>query len=259
MRYRSCLHSVRIFLCASVLCMFLTLAFNVPVHAQVVIRPALGLQTMTFIGDKPITQPISPGPDREERLGGGMTGPQVGTRLQFEIASEENAVLRFPLSLEYYFLGGATTFSLPTFGGRKQRLTFTHSANIASAGIGVMVVPVKNPSIYLLAEAKGNYIFPSSLEARIYYTDKNETIRQNEVEPAPGTFRIGGYGRIGAQVDFFEPFLLDFSVGYGALNLFGKETDPEKERNLLVIDSEIREPELTVGYLGLNISLIWKL
>lgn len=258
MRYRSCRHSARVFLCASIYAL-LVFASSIPAVAQVTIRPSLGLQTMTFVGDKPVTQPISPGPDREERLGGGMVGPHVGARLQFEVASQENAIIRFPLSLEYYFLDGATTFSLSTFGGRKQRLTFTHTANIASGGLGVMVAPTKNPTVYLLAEAKANYIFPTSLEARIYYSDKNETIQQNTVEPSPGIFRIGGYARLGAQLEFFEPLLMDFSVGYGALNLFGKETDPAEERNILIIDSEIREPEETIGYLGLNISLIWKL
>lgn len=258
MRYRSCRHSAGMLVCASIVA-FLALASGLPASAQVVIRPSLGLQTMTFGNNSPVAQPIAPGPDREDRLGGGMSGPQVGARLQFEVSSEENAIIRFPLSLEYIFLDGATTFALPTFSPRKQRLTFTHTGSIASAGIGVLVAPIKNPTIYLLAEAKGNYIFPSSLEARIYYSDNYETIQQNTVEPAPGIFRIGGYARIGAQLEFFEPFLLDFSVGYGALNLFGKETDAAEERNLLVVDSKLREPELTVGYLGLNISLIWKL
>lgn len=258
MRYRSCRHSARLFLCAVT---SLVLTFIAPLEgaAQVAIRPALGLQTMTFIGDRPVSQPISAGEDREDRLGGGITGPQNGIRLQFEILSEESDLIRFPLSLEYYFLSGTTTYQLPTLGPRRQSWTFDHTANIASAGVGVMVAPFDNPDVYLLVEAKGNYIFPTSLESRIYYADNNETIQRNVVEPAPGTFRIGGYTRLGAQLEFFEPLLLDFSFGVGALNLISKETDPAEQRNLLIVDSELREPEQTIPYFGLNMSVIWKL
>ncbi len=241
-------------------CGILLLIVSSTAEAQVVIRPSLGLQTMTFNGDVPVNQPISPGPGQVERLGGGITGPQSGVRLQFEIFDEEKDLLRFPLSVEYYGLSGRTTFSFASASNRrKQRLTFTHSANIASLGAGAMIVPFDLPAPYLLAEMKFNYISENNLNTRIFYSDNNETVQENDVKPASSVTRIGAYVRFGAQLEFFEPLLLDVSAGYGALNLFGKETDPATQRNLLIVDNQRIEPEQTIGYIGLNLSLIWKL
>lgn len=241
-------------------CCILFLIVGSSAEAQVVIRPSLGLQTMTFNGDVPVSQPISPGPGQVERLGGGITGPQSGARLQFEVFDEESDLLRFPLSVEYYGLSGRTTFSLSTASiPRKQRLTFTHSANIASIGAGAMIVPFDLPAPYLLAEMKFNYISENNLHSRIFYSDNNETVQENNVKPANSATRIGAYVRLGAQLEFFEPLLLDVSAGFGALNLFGKETDPATQRNLLIVDNQRIEPEQTISYFGLNLSLIWKL
>lgn len=249
-------HYVAVLACS----VLFVLLFSHEASSQVTIRPAIGLQTMTFNGDYPANQPISPGPGQVERLGGGITGPQSAVRLQFEIFDVEKDLLRFPVSVEYYGLSGRTTFSLSSGNmERKQRLTFTHTANIVSAGAGISIVPFDLPTPYFSAEMKANHIFPSNLNARIFYSDNDETAQENDVEPAPAYTRFGAYLRLGAQLEFFEPLLLDVSVGYGALNLFGKDTDPETQRNLLIVDSQRRETELTVGYIGLNMSLIWKL
>ncbi|MCE7935577.1 MAG: hypothetical protein DYG96_13450, partial [Chlorobi bacterium CHB2] len=62
-----------------------------------------------------------------------------------------------------------------------------------------------------------------------------------------------------SQVEFFEPLLLDFSIGYGALNIGGRDTDPATQRNLLVVDNQRRDPEAIIGFVGVNFSIIWKL
>lgn len=250
---------VQLLVCGAVLAALVLFDDPVQLQAQVTLRPSLGLQTITFNGAYPVSQPISPGPGQSERLGGGIVGPQSGVRLQFEIFDEEKDALRFPLSFEYYSLNGRTTFSLASGNlDRKQRLTFVHSAQILSGGLGAMIIPFDLPSVYFQAEAKANYIPASNLNARIFYADNGETIQENDVEASPDVFRVGAYVSIGAQMEFFEPFLLDFSLGYGALNLFGRVEDPDSGRQLLIVDP-INQPEVTIGYVGLNMSLVWKL
>ena len=230
----------------------LLLMQTIDTEGQVVVRPSLGLQSMALIGEPPAAQAMSPGPDRELPLGGGLTGAQTGIRLQFEAFSEKNDLLRLPISFEYFMLNGKTTFSLSSFqAARKQRLTFTHNANIASF--------FDLPSLYISGELKGIYIFESELSSRIFYTDNNETVEAFTGHPSPEEFRIGGFVKLGAQLEFFEPFLLDFNLGVGMLNLLMKVTDPAQQRNLLVVDPTRRDPEQAVSYFSIGMTLVWKL
>lgn len=228
--------------------------------AQVTIQPSLGLQTMTFNGDYPARQPISPGNDRNLPLGGGFSRPYSGLRLQGEIFPSSNDMIRIPVSLEYFHLVGSSTFSITSFSSsRRQRLTLTHTADVISIGTGVTVSLFDVPTLYVSGEMKGNFIPATSLNSRVFYSDSDETRFENTSSPKPATFRLGAFIKVGSQVEFFKPLLLDFNVGYGALNLIGKETDPNKSANILVVDSELAAPETTVGYFSLGLGVVWKL
>ena len=116
--------------------------------AQVTLRPSLGLQTFSFIGNAPAADPLAPVGARNEPLGGGFDGGQPGARLQLEISSDKDAILRFPLSLEYFSFDGKTTFSVTSrSSGRPQRLTFTHTGNILTANLGVTAAFFEQPEI----------------------------------------------------------------------------------------------------------------
>lgn len=228
--------------------------------AQVIVRPSLGLQSMAFVGEPPATQPMSPGPDRELPLGGGLTGAQTGVRLQFEAFSAKSDLLRIPVSFEYFNLNGKTTFALTSFQAeRKQRLTFTHEAAIATAGIGATLSLFDIPSLYVTGELKGVYLFESELSSRIFYTDNDETVESFSGNPSPAEFRVGGFAKIGTQVAFFEPLLLDFNAGIGTLNLLLKETAPEEQRNLLIVDPTRNDPEQSLTYFSLGLTVVWKI
>ena len=67
------------------------------------------------------------------------------------------------------------------------------------------------------------------------------------------TFRLGGFVRAGAQLPFFDPFLLDFSAGIGILNMGLKGST-----NLLVVERRAADEE-NLQYFSVGMSLIWKL
>ena len=86
----------------------------------------------------------------------------------------------------------------------------------------------------------------------------DQTVTENLVHPDTTTrIRYGTYVKIGTKVPFYKPFLIDFSVGYGVLNLAGKGSDVSQQHNLLVVDN-MPAPEVTVGYIGLGLSVIYK-
>ncbi len=247
----------------------MALAISGRAMAQFIVQPSLGVQTIWFNGDYPVSQPISPGVDRTLPLGGGIMGNNPGGRLQIELIPDPTSMFRVPVSIEAYRLDGRTTFSAsgPT-ETRKKRWLFTHEATLISAGAGLTASFFnesaqlrKTPTLYVSAEAKINYISPTDLVSRIYYVDTDEDVIPNvTVHPdSVGETRIGLALRLGTQVDFFDPFLLDFNVGYGVLNLIGKVTDPTKQRNILVVESQRRDPEITVGYISFGLSLVWHL
>lgn len=230
--------------------------------AQFTVHPSLGVQTMWFNGDYPVRQPISPGISRDLPLGGGMMSSNNGARLQVELIPQPEGIIRFPLSVEYYDMTGKTTFSYsaPT-ETRKKRLLFRHEASLISVGLGATANFFTLPSLYFGAEGKFNYIPATTLTSRIYYVDNDETIPNGlqSIHPSPDPeSRIGLFLKMGTQLDFFEPFLLDVNVGYGLVNMAGKDTDPATQHNLLVVDNQRHDPEVTIGYIGIGFSLIWK-
>ena len=230
--------------------------------AQWSARPSIGVQTMWFNGNNAIRQPISPGSDRDLPLGGGMNGTHPGLQLQLELLPSAESAFRFPISLEAFSLVGKTTFAAnPDVDQRKRRWLFRHSAEVYSVGAGVTYNLVDGlPSLYVSGQGKANFITSSDLLSRIYYSDNGSVIVERTVHPdTTNKTRFGAYIEIGSQVEFFEPLLLDFSIGYGALNIGGRETDPATQRNLLVVDNQRRDPETIIGFIGVNFSIIWKL
>ncbi|MCC7438493.1 MAG: hypothetical protein IT211_08340 [Armatimonadetes bacterium] len=230
--------------------------------AQWSARPSIGVQTMWFNGNNAIRQPISPGSDRDLPLGGGMNGTHPGLQLQLEFLPSNESAFRFPISLEAFSLVGKTTFAAtPDVDQRKRRWLFRHSAEVYSVGAGVTYNLVDGlPSLYVSGQGKVNFISSSELLSRIYYSDNGSVIVERTVHPDTASkTRFGAYLEIGSQVEFFEPLLLDFSIGYGALNIGGRDTDPATQRNLLVVDNQRRDPETIVGFVGVNFSIIWKL
>jgi hypothetical protein len=231
---------------------------------HVIIQPAIGVQTMWFNGNYPINRDISPEDasvsNRDVPLGGGVIGSSNGLHLGLEVIPYEGSILRFPISFEAFFLSGRTTYAASLLSEHPlKRLTFTHTGNIFSAGAGVTASFFKLPSLYFSLEGRINYIPSTKLYTRLYAPENDSTIGESTVIPdSSAHLRYGAYLKVGTQVEFFEPFILDFSVGYGGLNLWGKNTNPATARDLFVVDPR-NSSETTLGYIGVGFSVIWKL
>jgi hypothetical protein len=222
-------------------------------------RPSIGLQTIFFGKDSPPAISLSPGDDRDV-IGGGFSSANNAVRVVVELIPDANGMWRIPLSFEAYQFIGKTTFAVPIPNqNRKLRWLFRHDATMFSVGTGVTAAFFSKPNLYINLEGKLNYLPPATFYNRQYYSDNNQTYREKEVDlQDEARTRFGGFARVGTQVDFFDPFLLDFSVGYGVINAFGKETDPVASRHLLTIDDR-SAPEGTIGYFGFGLSLIWEM
>jgi hypothetical protein len=224
------------------------------------VRPSLGLQTLDFIGNPPAERAISPGDDRALPFGGGLISAHPGLRLQFEAFSSESDHLRLPVSFEYFSLSGKTTFVFGiTQDNRVQRLTFKHTADIITGSLGLTASFFNVPSVYVSGEVKAVQIFPTNLNRRSFIHDNDSTINSTDIQISDAKFRIGAFAKIGTQVEFFEPLLLDFNVGVGALNLLLRDTDPETGQNLLVVENQYAAPEEIVKYFSIGMTVVWKL
>ncbi|HVZ40821.1 MAG TPA: hypothetical protein VHI13_16195 [Candidatus Kapabacteria bacterium] len=226
------------------------------------LHTSLGVQTMWFNGDYPASAEISPGTAGDLSLGGGIKGPSNGIRLGLEIFPQPGGAISFPMALEAYFLSGKTTYPLTALTERPTKLlTLTHSANIfsAEAGVSLTVLRFKYQQLYLSALATANYIPSTSLTARQYYLQTDETLVEHKVVPDSSSHtRFGAYLKFGVRAEFFDPLMLDFSIGYGGLNLLNRNKNLATSRNLLVVEPN-NAPEAVLGYIGVGFSIIWRL
>ncbi|MDB5034586.1 MAG: hypothetical protein JWQ98_1827 [Chlorobi bacterium] len=228
------------------------------------VHAGIGVHTMWINGDVQAQREISP--PNPELPGGGITGISPGIHAQVEILPNSDSRFRFPISVDAFFLSGKTTYALPPLPGQAvkplERLLLSHTANIFGIGAGLMYSIIKKPNIYVSGQATLNYIPPTDYVARQYRAIDDSTIVQVVLHPdTSGHVRGGAFIQAGVQVDFFEPLLLDFSVGYGAVNILGRDTDPNTRRNLLIVDSDKgpkADPEFIIGYIGIGFSVIWK-
>ncbi len=237
-----------------------------PGSDRLTVRPMLGVQTMWFNGKYPASDHLFTIGSEDAPLGGGFKGPSNAVHLELELIPNSESIIRIPFSADAFFLKGKTTFAGSSIGALDpQRIYFRHTANIYSLGTGIRAAFFKSPNLYVSAEGRFNYITSTELYSRVFYSRTDSTASELTLTPDPNDhIRLGAYVKVGTQVEFFEPLLLDFSVGYGALNLFGKETDPDKLRNLLVIEPQVQKrfkatEETTLGYIGVAFSVIWRL
>ncbi|MDB5035809.1 MAG: hypothetical protein JWQ98_3050 [Chlorobi bacterium] len=226
-------------------------------EAQLRVVPSIGLQTMWLNGDYPASDDISPGKESSLQLGGGIMGSSNGLHLQADLVPDTTWRFRFPITFEAFHLVGATTYVGGRNGERLQYLRITNTANIFSFGAGVTATFHKSPDVYVSADARMNYIPPSELHSLRYHPDNDEVLADSLQHPDPnGETRVGAYLKVGTRVNFFGPLSLDFSVGYGAINLLGRNGNG-LGRSLLTVDNQYHAPEITLGYIGFGLSVVW--
>lgn len=223
-------------------------------------RPSIGLQTIQFPANTPASNPIHPEDDRSLGAGGGFSSANNGIRIQLELMPSAKGMFRVPLSFEAYQFLGKSTFVLTRYSAtiRKQFVLTQHDATMYSIGAGVTAAFFDKPNFYISVEGKMNILPTPTYYVRQYFVDTDETLADRRVDLyKESKTRFGGYARIGTQLDFFDPLLIDLSIGGGVLNLFGKQTDPKTQRNLLVVEP-LPEVEQSVSYFGAGLSLIYE-
>jgi len=243
------------------LILFLVTVANINLSAQPVILPSVGLQTLTFAVDTGhiLVQKL-------HVLGANFSGPHNGFRLQAELLLDKNSIIRFPISLEGFFIHGVETQKalgppIPLTVSRG-RVKIMHDAMMFSGNIGLGLTWLrikKYADFYATAEAKLNYLPPTTISASYFdaSTDVEYQYKENTTHK-DSWFRVGSYFKGGIQVPFFEPLMIDFSGGYGFINLLGKYKE-EGQHTLFSVDRDVHEPETTIPYWGLGLSLIYKL
>jgi hypothetical protein len=228
--------------------------------SQPIILPSIGLQTLTFAVDTGdvLVKKIN-------TLGGNLSGPHNAFRIQAELLLSKSSILRFPFSIEGFFLHGVETIryqGTPLPPDSKGRFQVNHNAVMfaGNMGIGITWLRLKNiADFYASAEGKVFYIPPSTLSARFYDEATNTDYKTSSNDTHKDTWvRIGTYFKGGIQVPFFEPLMIDFSGGYGMINLLGKNKEAG-EHTLFSIDRAVHQPEQTIPYWGLGLSIIYKL
>lgn len=240
-----------------------TVCISITAHAQLIVRPLAGIQSMVFNGDNQARRPISPGTDPALSFGGGLSTSNNGVRIGLELIPDPESVIRIPFTAEYYWFDGKTTFAVPSNTGRIEQLRYHFSANMLSIGTGIKASFFNKSklSLYVSGEGRFNYIPPTTLSSRLFFFDNGELLAP-EATIAPDTVGRGRFGavvKIGTQADFFDPLMLDFSIGYGAVNLVGRDNDSTSMRDILTAEPQLRTAERTLGFITFGFSILWVL
>lgn len=246
----------------SVVLAFITLFGCATTRAQFAVRPVAGIETIVFNGDNQARRPISPGNDINASFGGGLTSANNAVHLGVELVPDPLGVLRFPVSAEYYWFDGKTTFYVPSDDGRIRQLRLHYMANMLSVGTGIKAsfFNGEKATLYFSGEGRFNYIPATKVTSRQYFLDTGEPATQEQsYVPSGALSRFGAVLKIGTQADFFDPVLLDFSIGYGAVNLAGKNTDVNTQRDILVAEPTLTSTERTLGFVCVGLTVIWTL
>jgi hypothetical protein len=202
------------------------------VQGQIRYRISGGLSTNWIVSDNPAVDRIvanstgpEANPDEPTRVGGAFDGNQIGYGIRMYIDLDKQKLYRIPFGLDVFMMRGSQSFKAPNFA-----ILARHSTDLYTFHAGFEYAFVEFPlafaRAYVAAELRGTMVANDNLYIRLQTIDTEGKLTTNErnVLGKPDAFRLGSMIRLGIEGEIYYPVFLNTSVGYGALNLLGRDT-----------------------------------
>jgi hypothetical protein len=200
--------------------------------SQIRYRVSAGLSTNWIISDNPAVDRIvanASGPEsRPEdptQLGGAFDGNQIGYGIRAYVDLDKQKLYRIPFGVDVFMLRGSQSFTGTNFG-----LLARHSTDVYSfhAGFEYSFVefPLAFARAYVAGELRGSMVTNGNLytRSRVLGSDSRITTVESNFAGKSSAFRLGSMIRLGLEGEIYYPVFLNTSVGYGAMNLVGRDT-----------------------------------
>lgn len=203
--------------------------------AQLRFRVAGGLSTSWITNDNPATYRITgtgDGTDTTAGFGGGLDGMQMGWGIKGFADLDKQKMFRIPFGIDLWQMSGAQSLT-----GTNTKVLVRHDVDVYSGSVGFewsfVEFPLAYARAYIGVEARVTHVAPNSI---YFFT---QTINsQGEILSQDTTFngkeaatRMGAMARIGIEGEIYYPVFLNTSVGWGAMNLIGRDMRPTTAEN----------------------------
>ncbi|MEN9281292.1 MAG: hypothetical protein RL594_227 [Bacteroidota bacterium] len=234
----------------------LFLVLTASANAQIRFRVATGLSTDWITNDNPATYLLAG--DTLRPFGGSFDGAQVGWGLRGYIDLDKQKTFRIPVGVDLFLYRGTQSINGSTYAFRVE-----HSANLISSFTGFewsfVEFPLAFARAYVGAEARFLYVGANTITATgttIIQRD-SVAVTRDEYSGKPSAFRMGAMARLGIEGEIYYPVFLNTSVGYGVMNLIGRDTRPTWQEGRGELLTAVPRNEATEGLLyHLNFSFM---
>lgn len=195
--------------------------------AQVRFRVAGGLSTDWITNENPAVFPLTGSnsdTNSNRPFGGAYDGAQPGWGLHGYVDLDKQKTFRIPVGVDVFYYNGAQSVAGPNY-----QILVEHKNTLVSTFTGFEWSFVEFPLAFARAYVGG--------EARLLFVNANTVNTQSiniingEVQTTsttasnkPAAVRVGAMARLGIEGEIYYPVFLNTSVGYGAMNLFGRDT-----------------------------------
>lgn len=187
--------------------------------------------------------------------GGSLDGQQfgLGARARFTVGGDSSA-LAIVLGADYLFYRG--NWRLPLAAGS---ILMEHRVDMPTAVLGVeyRVLDISTlTGLYVAAEARAAFV--SSTFFNWEFKGLNGEVREQRAttQGKESATRMGAALRFGFAGEFQDGFVVDTSVGYGAINLGGRDNG---RGQLLTTTGDYETKEDVVGNILFSIMLMYRI
>jgi hypothetical protein len=194
--------------------------------AQVRFRVAAGLSTDWITSDNPAVYRLASTQNAlpEETYGGAFDGAQMGWGLRGYIDLDKQKKFRIPVGLDYFMYKGAQSIVGETYS---IRVTHENALTAALAGFEWSFVefPWAFARAYVGAEARMLFVGENTITRDSKTLVADSIVQRVEVfNGKSAATRLGAMARLGIEGEIYYPVFVNTSVGWGAMNLLGRDT-----------------------------------
>jgi hypothetical protein len=204
----------------SVVCAFV-LSFPLKAQTSGNFQVTAGLTTMWITNENAAVESIIPR-NEDELPGAGFDGQQLGVSLRLLYGIDKANRFRINTGFDYYFLRGVQRNQLTS-----SSIYYTYGVDmptfILGTEYGFVEYPPGNARIYAGIEARVVKTIAEPIDLRLVRLRDNVLVENKRGFVKENAYRIGGAVKLGIDGEILDPFYVNMSVGYGVVNLIGRE------------------------------------
>lgn len=200
--------------------------------AQIRYRLAGGLSTDWITSDNPAVYRFASADtaaNPENEFGGALDGMQVGFGIRMYADLDAQKKFRVPVGIDMYTFSGVQALNSSTPTGT-YKLRLRHDVDIFTGIVGFeysfMEFPLAYARVFVGGEIRPLYVAPNKISKDEFVTEGGGIVYETheEFNGKDGAFRVGGMLRLGIEGEIYYPVFLNTSVGYGVMNVIGRDT-----------------------------------